>query len=61
MDTLRVIWSYSTLDPLQTVGLAYHGGSQRGSRSLQLLNNQATPPKKPDDAFSFDLFFDQVT
>ena len=59
---MRIIYSWHDRDPEEATGLAYHGRSQRGSKSLSLVNFvEEDVMTLPPDAFYVDLHFDKVT
>ena len=54
-DTIRVIFSFTETDPEDITGLDYHGSSNRGTKSVILLNYNEDSQSLPDDAFSLDI------
>ena len=57
-DTIRVIFSFT--DPENVTGLDYHGSSNRGSKSVLLLNYNGDSQSLPDDAISLDVVVSEV-
>ena len=62
MDTSRVIYSWSEVDPAgdDPNAVLYHGNTNRGTQSLNLLGGQQEVPPDPADLQSFDVTVDNV-
>ena len=59
-DTLRVIFSFTDTDPEDITGLDYHGSSNRGTKSVILLNYNEGGQTLPDYAFHMDFRVTEV-
>ena len=59
-DTIRVIFSFTDTDPEDITGLDYHGSSNRGTKSVILLNYNGGSQTLPDDAISMDIIMSEV-
>ena len=59
-DTIRVIFSFTDTDPEDVTGLDYHGSSNRGSKSVLLLNYNGDSQNLPEDAISLDVVVSEV-
>jgi len=53
--TMRLIYSYKDTDPTSENSLAYHGATQRGSKSIQLLSDNTQPQTLPSNAQYMDF------
>ena len=60
-DTIRVIYSFTDTDPEDITGLDYHGGSNRGTRSVILLYYNDVAESLPDDVVSMDIVITEVS
>ena len=60
MDTMRVIYSFTDDDPEDITGLAYHGSSNRGTKSVVLLNYNDGNQTLPEDSISMDFLVTEV-
>ena len=56
---MRVIYSFHPDDPVGEHGLAYHGATRRGTKSVMLLSKPETV-KLPTDALSIDFINNKV-
>ena len=59
-DTIRVIFSFTDTDPEDITGLDYHG-TNRGTKSVILLNYNDGGQTLPDDAFHMDFRVTEVS
>ena len=59
-DTTRVIYSFTDTDPEDITGLDYHGNTNRGTKSVILLNYNEDGQSLPEDAFSIDILVSEV-
>ncbi len=61
-DTARVIFSWNDDDPVndEPNQVMYHGTTNRGSLSVNLLGGQQEVPPDPADLESFDITVDAV-
>ncbi len=61
-DTARVIFSWNDADPVndEPNQVMYHGTTNRGSLSVNLLGGQQEVPPDPADLESFDITVDAV-
>ena len=59
-DTIRVIFSFTETDPEDITGLDYHGSSNRGTKSVILLNYNGGSQNLPEDAISLDVVVSEV-
>ena len=59
-DTIRVIYSFTDTDPEDITGLDYHGSSNRGTKSVILLNYNEGGQTLPEDAFHMDFRVTEV-
>ena len=59
-DTIRMIFSFTDTDPDDITGLDYHGSSNRGTKSVILLNYYGGGQSLPEDAISLDVVVSEV-
>lgn len=61
-DTTRIIYAYGAADPTGNEFAASdkHASSNRGSKSMYLLENQQAVEAVPDDALTYDMLIDKV-
>ena len=59
LDTMRVIFSFTDTDPEGIIGLDYHG-TNRGSKSVVLINYKDGEQQLPDDSFPMDILITEV-
>ena len=59
-DTIRMIFSFTDTDPEDITGLDYHGNSNRGTKSVILLNYNGGSQTLPEDAISLDVVVSEV-
>ena len=57
--TVRLIWAYHPEDPSPSGKISYHA-TQRGVRSVSLVNHQPKQPVIPADSINIDLLHDKV-
>ena len=55
-----MIFSFTDTDPEDITGLDYHGGTNRGTKSVILLNYNKGGQTLPDDAFHMDFRVTEV-
>ena len=55
-----MIFSFTDSDPEDITGLDYHGSSNRGTKSVILLNYNEGGQTLPDDAFHMDFRVTEV-
>ena len=60
VDTMRVIFSFTDTDPEDITGLDYHGATNRGSKSVVLINYNDGEQQLPDDSFPMDILITEV-
>ena len=60
MDTIRVIYSFTEDDPEDITGLEYHGPTNRGTKSVVLINFSDGDQTLPDDSISMDFLITEV-
>lgn len=63
MDTVRLIYAYGSTDPTDNVlsSSDYHGATNRGSKSVYLLDPESPVTSIPNDAVTYDLVMDNVS
>ena len=59
-DTMRVIYSFTDDDPEDITGLDYHGSSNRGTKSVVLINYNDGNQTLPEDSISMDFLVTEV-
>ena len=59
-DTIRVIFSFTDTDPEDITGLDYHGGDNRGAKSVLLLSHNDSNQTLPEDSISMDFLISEV-
>ena len=59
IDTIRVIYSFTEDDPEDITGLEYHG-TNRGTKSVVLINYSDGDKTLPDDTISMDFLVAEV-
>ena len=59
-DTTRIIYSFTDTDPEDITGLDYHGNTNRGTKSVVLLNYNDIAEDLPEDAISMDILISDV-
>ena len=61
-DTARVIYSWNEADPAgdDPNAVIYHGNTNRGTQSLNLMGGQQVVPPDPADLESFDVIVNNV-
>ena len=57
---MRVIYSFTDDDPEDITGLAYHGSSNRGTKSVVLINYNDGNQTLPEDSISMDFLITEV-
>ena len=57
---MRVIFSFTDTDPEDITGLDYHGVTNRGSKSIVLINYNDGEQQLPDDSFPMDILITEV-
>ena len=60
MDTIRVIYSFSEDDPEDITELEYHGPTNRGTKSVALINYNDGNQTLPEDSISMDFIITDV-
>ena len=60
MDTMRVIYSFSEDDLEDITGLEYHGSTNRGTKSVVLINFSDESQTLPEDSISMDFLVTEV-
>ena len=60
MDTMRVIYSFTEDDPEDITGLEYHGSTNRGTKSVVLINYNDGNQTLPEDSVSMDFLVTEV-
>ena len=59
-DTMRVIYSFTDDDPEDITGLDYHGSSNRGTKSVVLINYNDGNQTLSEDSISMDFLVTEV-
>ena len=57
---MRVIYSFTDVDPEDITGLEYHGSTNRGTKSVVLINNNDGNQTLPDDTITMDFLITEV-
>ena len=59
-DTVRLIYSYSEVDPADDDSITYHG-TTRGTKSVSLLSQSKIPDSLPADVQHFEFLNNNVS